>query len=209
LANAAIIYPADGSSTFPGNPYARIKTIQAIPDLALMDLLVDGTIQFSNVPYQGASSYLSVGSGAHALKTQATNVPGSFLSSTTATFLGGRDYSVLNVGSNGVVQTIPLLDSNYLPATNKARVRFVNANLAARPVDVLVNFVSQTTNIAVNAASAYSELDANTYSFTFTNTGSATAVLSLPPQALTAGLRYTIYFVGTAASPTYVITQDI
>jgi hypothetical protein len=150
-----------------------------------------------------------VGSGAHALKTQATNVPGSFLSSTTATFLGGRDYSVLNVGSNGVVQTIPLLDSNYLPATNKARVRFVNANLAARPVDVLVNFVSQTTNIAVNAASAYSELDANTYSFTFTNTGSASAVLSLPPQALTAGLRYTIYFVGTAASPAYVITQDI
>jgi len=210
LVNGAIIYPADdGSSNFPANPYARIKTIQATPDVSLMDLLVDGTVQFSNVPYQQASGYAITGAGTRNFKVQATNVPGSYLGNGTSTLLGGRDYSVVNVGSNGVVQSIVLPDLNFAPASTKARVRFVNASLAGNSLDVLVNFVSETTNIAPNSASAYLELDASTYSFTFTNTGTTTALLSLPSQALTAGLRYTIYIVGTAASPAYIVTQDI
>ncbi len=209
LVNAALIYPDESSTTFPANPYARIKTIQAIPDVALMDLLVDGTAQFSNVPYQGASGYLSLASGSRNFKVQATNVPGSYLGNSDTILLGGRDYSVVNIGSNGVVQSIALTDANFTPTSGKARVRFVNASLAAIPVDVLVNFVSETTNVAPNSASAYFELDASTYAFTFTASGSSTALLSLPSQTLTAGLRYSIYIVGTAANPSYIVVQDI
>ncbi len=217
LVNAALVYPDETSSSFPANPYARIKAVQAITDVSSMDLLVDGVVRFSNIPYPNASSYQTISSGARNLKTEATTVPGSFLSNSTPTFLGGRDYSILNVGSNGVVQSIPLLDANYIPTSNKARVRFANANLAGVAINTIVDYSPAANglggNIAPNTASGYIELDGTTgttHSITFTQAGNAAAVvLILPAQTFSAGSRYTVYLVGTAASPAYLVAQDI
>ncbi len=216
LVNAALVYPDETSSSFPPNPYARIKAIQAIPDLASMDLLVDDAILFSNIPSPNASNYLTITSGTRNLKIEATAAPGTYLGNSDSTLSGGRDYSILNVGSGGTAQSIALADANYLPSSNKARVRFANANLAGVAIDTIVDFAATTnniaSNIAPNSASGYIELDGTTgttHAVTFTRAGNPGAVmLSLPAQSFTAGSRYTVYLVGTAASPSYYVAQD-
>jgi len=206
LVNGAII---NGTTlTLPTNPYARIKTVQTTPDVPLMDVLVDNVVTFSNVPYQASSSYTTVNSGTHGFKAQATATPGTFLANTNLTLGGGKDYTIVTNGKQGIVTLVQLTDVNFTPGLNKARVRVVNAGLGGTSVDTLVNFVKQLSATQVNGASDYLELDANTYAFTFTNSGTTQAVVSLPSVTLTAGTRYTIYLVGSSPNLQGAVTVD-
>ncbi len=215
--NGALIYPDETSSTFPANPYARVKAIHAVPDVSSLNFLVDNSVLFPNITYPSASAYVSVSSGARNLKTEASTVPGSYLGNSTATLQSGRDYSILNVGSNGVVQSIVLPDQNYGVAAARVRVRFVNANLAGSAVDAVIDAALSNpilvSNIAPNTAAAYVEFDApaagTARTVAFRQAASATVILQLPDQAFAGGARYTIYLVGTAGSPAYIVAQDL
>jgi hypothetical protein len=206
LVNGAII--SGTSLTVPPNPSARIKAVQATPDVALMDVLVDGVVNFSNVPYKGVSSYTSVASGARNIKIQATNTPGTFQANTNVTLGGGKDYTLVAAGNGGIVTVVPLVDTNFAPTSGKARVRVVNAAIGGGAIDVLVNFTKQLSTIGLNTGSSYLDLDANTYAFTFTTAGTTAAVLSLPSVTLDLATRYTIYVVGTSPNLQGVVSVD-
>lgn len=218
LVNGIVINAANNSTStatttsLPANPYTRIKMVQTTPDVPLMDMLVDGAVTFSNVPYQGVSAYSVVNSGSHNFQAQPTATPGTYLASTGLNLSGGKDYTILANGRQGTITLVPLTDVNFAPMAGKARVRVVNAGLGAGSIDVLVNFVKQLNTIPLNTASNYLELDATatntTYSFTFTTAGTTTGLLTLPSVALTAGTRYTIYLVGNSPALVGVVTTD-
>ncbi len=212
LVNGAFI--TGTAVTLPANPYTRLKMVQTTPDVPLMDLLIDNTVTFSNVPYQGVSSYNTVNSGTHTFKAQATATPGTFLANSSVALGGGKDYTIVANGRLGTVTLVPLTDVNFTPALNKARVRVVNVGLGGGSIDVLVNFVKQLSTVGVNSASDYLELDASSastgtnYSFTFTTAGTTTGILTLPSVALVGGTRYTIYLVGNSPNLQGVVTID-
>jgi len=209
LANGTLLL-TDGSGTAiaTANPYARIKTVNAAPDYAFIDTLVDGSIKFSNVPYKGVSSYLIVPAGARNLKVEATNAPGTFLANTTATLASGRDYSVVVTEQGATTQIVPLADTNLLPSLGRDRLRFVNATTDASSLDVLINYTKQVGNLARATASAYLEVDANTYNFTFNAAGTTTALLVMPSVTFDANQRYTLYVVGSGSQLSGVVTVD-
>jgi hypothetical protein len=200
------------TSSFVANSSARVKTVQATPDVPLMDVLLDSNVAFSNIPYKGVSSYQVISAGSHLVQAQATATPGTFLTNGATALTGGKDYSLVIAGRQGKATLVPLTDTNFTPTSGKVRVRVVNVGLGGGPIDVLVNFVKQLGNVATNSASSYLEIDPSTtttpYSFTFTNAGTTTAVLSMPSVVLDAGSRYTIYIVGNSPSLEAVITQD-
>ncbi len=210
LVNAiSLIDDSAGSSSLSANPYARIKTVHAAPDLNFIDLLLNGNVTFSDIPYKGVSSYVTVASGSKNVQVQATNVPGSFIASANSTFTGGRDYSVITTDVQGVGKLIVLPDVNLPPTAGNVSVRFVNATVDTASIDVLVNFAKQVSGLALNTSSSYLVISpSNTYALTFNTAGTTTAVLTLPSVELDANGIYTIYVVGGSAHLEGILTRD-
>ena len=209
LANAALLFSDDtGTSQILSNPFARIKVAHAAPDYPFIDMLVDNSVSFSNVPYKGVSSYLTVAAGAHTLKIEPTSVPGSFIATGPATLAGGHDYTVFATDVGGTAKFTLLSDSNLPPVSGRVRVRFVNATTDVASMDVLVNFVKQVGALPDYSASQYLDLAPAIYSLTFNTAGTTSAVLTLPAVQLDANLRYTIYVVGSTGHLEGVVSHD-
>lgn len=206
------VFLTSGSSaagTFIANTKARVKAVNAIPDSNALSYFGESTALLSNVPFQGASSYVTTTTGARTLRIEASNVPGTTVASLAQALGAGQDYTMLAVNPLAQASLIALLDNNALPSTGKARVRFVNALAGSGNVDVLVDFASQASGIAFRAASAYVEITAgSTYTVTFASAGGVTSLATLTPVEFLSGAVYTVYLVGNGSSGVAKIARD-
>lgn len=89
-----------------------------------------------------------------------------------------------------------------------ATVRFVNAIPDGGAVSFAAQGQTPGTGIAFSAYSACQSIAPGSTTFTVSQSGSGTALVSIPAQQLVGGRDYTIVAVGTAASPSYVVLTD-
>jgi hypothetical protein len=193
-----ILLTSSGATTL-ANPNGRIKAVNAIPDAGTVNFKVDGATVLSSVPFTGTSSYVTVASGARALAIEASSAPGTNLASITQQIAAGLDYSVVAVGSLAAPNIAVFSDDNSLPAAGFVKVRFVNTGSV--PVDALINFASQATNVAPGTASSYYTVPtALDYTITFTTAGGVTVLTTLTPVELDSLGVYSVYlFPGNTA----------
>jgi hypothetical protein len=209
LVNAALLnQDSTGSGSVVNSGIAQFKLIHAAPGTAGINAFVDGTNIFSNVPYQGASSYATLAAGTHTVTVEAVAAPGAVIASVTPPFAPATDTSVVVTGLPGAQTAIALADNNLPGTTGTVRVRFVNVATDVGAVDVLVNFAKKVSNLSALAPSDYVALVFDTYAINFDLAGTTTLVLSLPAVALTTGQNYTLYLVGTSGSYSGVLTRD-
>jgi hypothetical protein len=76
-------------------------------------------------------------------------------------------------------------------------------------VDVLLNFATQSTNVAALSASPYYQTAAGTnYTIGFTTPGGVTVITALTGVQLDAGSVYSAYLFGTQAAPQAKLVRD-
>jgi hypothetical protein len=205
----AVLLTAGGSGTFIANGLARLKAINAIADSTALNFKADGTTLLSNVPFTGASSYLTTSAGTHNLQIELSAVPGTAIAATTQAMDPARDYSIVAVNTLTQPTLVALADVNTVPAAGFARVRFVNALAGSSPVDAQVNFASQASGIPASSASSYFNLaPSTTYTLTFASPGGVTVLATLTNVEIDAGGVYTVYLLGSAASPQARLVRD-
>jgi len=198
-----------GTGALINSSIAQLKAVHAAPGTAAINVFVDGTVAFANIPYQGASSYEILNAGTHNVTVETVTAPGAVIASAQPSFSPATDTSVVVTGSPGAQTAIVLSDNNLPGTTGSARVRFVNVATNVGAVDVLVNFAKRVSNLGANAASSYVELPEDTYAINFDLAGTTTVLLSIPAVSVTAARTYTLYLVGASGSPlTYVLTRD-
>ena len=210
LVNAVLLTGgSDGSGTFVPNPFSRLKAVNAVPDSTALTFKADGATLLSNVPFMGSSSYVTTSTGARSLQLEASNVPGTSLTTLAKQLAPARDYSIVALNNIGQVQLVAFDDDNSLPVSGFARLRFVNALAGSTTVDALVNFASQTSNLGFANASPYYQLAAGTnYTITFATAGGITAISSLTSGELDVNGVYTVYLFGTFANPQTRLIRD-
>jgi hypothetical protein len=197
------------SGTLLQNPLARLKAVNALPDSTAVNFKADATTLLSSVPFAGSSSYVTTAAGSRALQLEAANVPGVTIATLARQLDPARDYSVIAVGSISAPQLVSFSDDNSLPATGFAKLRFVNGLAGSTTVDVLVNFASQTSQLAFGTASSYYQLAPSlTYTITFSSPGGVSVISTLTPAELDAAGVYTAYLVGTQAAPQTRLVRD-
>lgn len=197
------------SATFLANPLARVKAINSIAGSTPLNFKADSTVLLSNVPFAAASSYVTATSGTRTLQIEASNVPGSVIASTLKALESARDYSVLAVGTTSQPALTVLADENYAPTTGTARVRFVNGFSDSPTVDVLVNFAAQTSGLHARTASGYYAIaGGTTYTITFATEGGVSVLATLVTEDIASGGVYSIYVLGTPASPQVRLVRD-
>ena len=127
LVNGALLnLDSTGTGSVVNSGIAQFKLIHAAPGTAGINAFVDATNIFSNVPYQGASSYAALAAGSHTVTVESVAAPGAVIASVTPPFAPATDTSVVVTGLPGAQTAVALADNNLPGTTGTVRIRFVN-----------------------------------------------------------------------------------
>jgi len=211
LVNAALLQDDEsGTTTFPDNRYARVRFMNAVPEVPAADLIFDGSVTFAGVALGGLSSYGLAAAGGRNVKVQASNAPGTYLYDGSRTLGAAGDYSLIAYGaaSGGSVSLLALLDNNLPPTSGKAKLRFVNAVSDGGAYDAYANDAVLLSNMGFATASTYQQVDPGAFSLGYASTGSGQQAVRLSGQQLDAGHIYTIILFGRAGNLAAVLAAD-
>ncbi len=214
LVNVAILRDDDaGTSLLVDNLLTQYKMVNASLVPSALNVFVDGSLQLSNVPFTGVSTYQRTTAGAHTFNIEATTTPGASLLTLAPNLAPATDTSMVLTGTAGALNALVLADNNLPPPAATANVRFVNSSADVAAFDVFINFSKQISGLSANSASSYVNLSAaastgTSYEFDFNLAGTTTSLLKLPSVVLTAGHTYTIYLAGPGSSLRGIVSQD-
>jgi hypothetical protein len=195
-------------------PVAFVSIYHASPDAPDLNILVDGQrLNTSPFDYGDYSGYLRFFTGARKLQFGPYNASNVVIDTTT-TFAENKVYSVY-VYDNYSNASVLITDDNAAdPASGKAKIRIIN--LAPDQAEVSLKAGAAETpilnDLAFGEASAFTEIDANTYDFKVVPTAGGDVLLQLPAEAITSGGFYTIVVRGYKTPPsgnTNVLSADI
>lgn len=204
---------SNGTGQVSDNLLAEFKVLNASTAGTALNVLVDGNLVLSNVPYAGVSNYVTTNAGSSTFTVQATATPGATLLTLVTTLASATDTSLVFSGTTGALIPLVLNDNNLPPPALNARVRFANVSPGLGPIDVYINFSKQFSGLASNSGSGYINETADAtigtaYEFDFNIANTTTPVLKLPGVVLIAGHTYTVYVIGPSAAPQGVVAQD-
>jgi hypothetical protein len=190
-------------AAMPGIGYAqgsqaRVRVMHASPDAPAVDIYAGGQRVLSDVPFFAVSGYLTVPAGD--LQLQVVPAGGALddaVIDATATFEGGKDYTVAAVGTVANIAAVAYEDDNSAPPAGQARVRVIHASPDAPAVDVKV---AGTDSAAVEGLEfpdgAYVTVPAGGYAFDITPAGSSQVVFTTPELRFESGWVYTLVATG-------------
>jgi hypothetical protein len=214
LVTAAMLNLDDtGTGQVNSNLLAEFKLLNASQVNSPLNVLIDGSLTLSNVPYAAVSNYVTLLAGTHTFDVQATATPGATLLSLQDTLASATDTSIALNGTAGALVGTILADNNLPPPAGQARIRFVNSSPDLGAFDVYINFSKQVSGVATNTASGYNQVTADptlgtAFEFDFNLAGTTTPVLKLPNTVIVANHTYTIYLIGLASGLQGVLVKD-
>jgi uncharacterized protein DUF4397 len=153
-----------------GGSNGKVRVMNASPNEADVDVLIDSKTVAGSVAYGTATSYLSVNSGSRSLQIDPTGTTSPIITQTLAVN-SGSFYTVLVANFAPSVVGVVLADDNTTPASGQVEIRVVNASpgLPAEDVYVVAPNTDLTTvgptasSLVFEGASAYQSLSAGNY----------------------------------------------
>jgi hypothetical protein len=154
---------------------ANIRFVNATPDEASFDFLINGSDQATGISYGTSSGYKSVGSGSEHLQVEPTGTTAIIIDTTTNA--NARAYlSLFSLNYSYAISNVVLTDDNSAPASGNFKLRVVNASPGLGTQDVYIepagtdiSTVSPTvSSLGFGHASGYSSLAAGNYEVFFT-----------------------------------------
>jgi LPXTG-motif cell wall-anchored protein len=176
---------------------ARVRVVHASPDAPAVDVWVNGSVAFSNAPFQGITDYAKLEPGSYQVQVTPTGATEPIVIDATLDLATQTDYTVVAVGQLENIEPLVLVDNNSAPAAGKAHVRFVHASPDAPAVDIAVTGGPVLfSNVPFKGTGDYLPVDAGTYDLEARVAGTDTVALSVPGVALADGTVYTIFAMG-------------
>ena len=175
---------------------ASVMVVHASPDAPAVDLLVDNTVQGTNLAYPSNTAYLGVNAGTRNVKVNVTGTTTTVINADLA-LTAGAHYTVFAADSVSQIAPVVVTDDLTMPASGKAHVRFVHLSPNAPAVDVAVTGGGVLfSNVAFKSAAAFLPVNAGTYDLEVRVAGTSTVALSVPGVTLQNGKIYTIFAKG-------------
>ena len=185
---------------------ANVRVLHASPDAPAVDVYLDDNIvdALTNVPFGVISDYLKVPAGAHNVKVYATGTTSSPVIDADLTLAAGKAYTVAATGAVADIKA-QVLQDDPKPVASKANVRVVHFSADAPAVDIATagSAVDEAVvkNLAYPDATDYLALPGGTYDLEVRLAGETTVALALPNVKVQDGRAYSVFAVGSAASP--------
>jgi LPXTG-motif cell wall-anchored protein len=188
------------TSAFADGHEARVRVVHASPDAPAVDIWVNGSVAFSNAPFQGITDYAALEPGSYNVQVSPTGATEPIVIDADLDLATQTDYTVVAVGTLENIEPLVLIDNNSAPEAGKAHVRFVHASPDAPAVDIAVANGGPVlfSNVSFKGTGDYLPVDAGTYDLEARLAGTDTVALSVPGVMLEDGNVYTVFAMGLA-----------
>jgi hypothetical protein len=185
---------------------ANVRVLHASPDAPAVDVYLDDAIvgPLTNVPFGVISGYLPVPAGDHNVKVYATGTTDSPVIDADVTVAAGKSYTI--AATNPVASiTAQVIEDAPSADCADAQVRVVHFSADAPAVDIATAGAAPADavvkNLAFPSASNYLDLPGGTYDLEVRLAGETTVALALPDVTIEDCNSYSVFAVGSAASP--------
>lgn len=185
---------------------ANVRVLHASPDAPAVDVYLDDTkvSALTNVPFGAISGYLPIPAGAHNVKVYATGDTTSPVIDADVTVVAGKRYTIAATGAVASI-TAQVIEDVPAATCSNARVRVIHFSADAPAVDVAVAGSAPAEavvkNLAYPTATGYLDLPGGTYDLEVRLAGTTTVALPLPDVTVADCRAYSVFAVGSAASP--------
>jgi uncharacterized protein DUF4397 len=202
----AVALLAGASGTTLAADTAEVRVLHASPDAPAVDVYLDDAIvdALTNVPFGTISDYLAIPAGAHNIKVYATGTTADPVIDADVTVAAGAAYTVAATGALADI-TAQVLKDDPNPSASSAKVRVVHFSADAPAVDIATagSAVDEAVvkGLAYPNATDYLALPGGTYDLEVRLAGETTVALDLPNVKVQDGRAYSVFAVGSAASP--------
>lgn len=185
---------------------AMVRVLHASPDAPAVDVYLDDAIvdPLTNVPFGTISDYLEIPAGDHNVKVYATGSTTDPVIDADVTVATGAKYTIAATDAVASI-TAQVVEDKPAPDCDNASVRVVHFSADAPGVDVAPAGADPADAVVKNLeypnATDYVALPAGTYDLEVRLAGTTTVALALPDVAVEACTAYSVFAIGSAASP--------
>ncbi len=202
---ALVLGGCSRKSTNGDDTYGSVRVIHSAPSTDLVDftyLLYDSN-QFGDlateVGYGEQRGYFAFLTGERAFRLY---LSGTSLSIADVTFSVGENgkYTIIACDLDAAINPslLAFADTTVAPGSGKAFLLFIHVSADAPDLDVqATGGALAVQDLGQYEASGYAQLDAGTYEFTVTSSGSQVQLLTLPLLTLTSGVSYSAILSGS------------
>lgn len=186
--------------------HAMVRVLHASPDAPAVDVYLDDVkvAALTNVPFGTISGYLDVPAGDHNVKVYATGTTTGAVIDANVTIASGSRYTIAATGAVASIAA-QVIEDETAPDCADAQVRVIHFSADAPAVDVATAGAAPADAVvkalAYPNATGYLSLPAGSYDLEVRLAGTSTVALSLPGVAVAACNSYSVFAVGSAASP--------
>jgi hypothetical protein len=189
--------PPPGTTTAPPTTAkAYLRGAQLTEDARSVDFVVNGAALATGIDYRGVGPYAQLDPGEYRVQFFPEGDRGAPLIETRVTLTSNQAVTVAVVGPSSSTLTIVEERSTR---SDRARLKMVNtvADFPA-PFDLAIqNGPGLFAGIGYLQTSGTAELIPGVYGFELRRGGTAEEVASISGQAMSAGVNYTVYAIGT------------
>lgn len=190
--------------------------MNAVPDEASLDVLLDNTSISSDLAYGTSTGYQSINSGSHQVAIEPAGASNTLLQQSIS-LASGSDTTVIASNFSSNIANLVLTDDNSATTSGDFKIRIVNAAPGLGPADVYIvapatdlNTVSPTvSNLAFGAAAGYQSLTAGSYEVVLTPVGEKFAAVDTGSLTFAAGQVRTFVGLNSPSGFTDTILQDV
>ena len=185
---------------------AMVRVLHASPDAPAVDVYLDDApvTALTNVPFGVISDYLAVPAGEHNVKVYATGTNTSPVIDADVTVAAGSKYTIAATGAVADI-TPQVIEDQPSPSCDAAAVRVIHFSADAPAVDVATAGAAPADavvkDLAYPNATGYLELPAGSYDLEVRLAGTTTVALALPGVTVEACNAYSVFAIGSAATP--------
>jgi hypothetical protein len=185
---------------------AMVRVLHASPDAPAVDVYLDDTIvdALTNVPFGTISGYLDIPAGDHNIKVYATGTNTGAVIDADVTVAAGQRYTIAATNALASI-TAQVLSDNPTPSCATAQVRVVHFSADAPAVDIATSGAAPADavvkGLAYPNASDALALPGGSYDLEVRLAGTTTVALALPGVAVEACRSYSVFAIGSAATP--------
>lgn len=199
-----------------GGGSTRFRLMNAVPDEASLDVLLDNTSISSDLAYGTSTGYQSINSGSHQVAIEPAGASNTLLQQSIS-LASGSDTTVIASNFSSNIANLVLTDDNSATTSGDFKIRIVNAAPGLGPADVYIvapatdlNTVSPTvSNLAFGAAAGYQSLTAGSYEVVLTPVGEKFAAVDTGSLTFAAGQVRTFVGLNSPSGFTDTILQDV
>ncbi len=182
---------------------AKVRVLHASPDAPAVDVYLNDTKvdALTNVPFGIISDYLDIPAGTQNVKVYATGTMENPVINADLTLEAGKMYTVAATNEVAKIEAQVLVDAPN-PTADKAQVRVIHFSADAPAVDIAPKGGDPIISaLEYPKATDYLALDGGTYDLEVRLAGTTTVALDLPGVAIENGKAYSVFAIGSAASP--------